>query len=71
MEINFMTNKYYPGLVKMVVKDHRTFREISMQLRSIPDGAIEVKRKDKFGEYWLWEDLATALPKIGYTIVDK
>lgn len=66
-----MTNKYYPGLVKLVVKDHRKFREICMQLRSIPNGAIEIKRKDKFGDYWLWEDLATALPKIGYTIVDK
>jgi len=71
MEINFMTNKRYPGLVKLVIKDGRVFKDISMRLRTIPNGAIEIKRRDKFGEYWSWTELEQALPKIGYTIVDK
>jgi hypothetical protein len=71
MEINFMSNKHYPGLVKLVIPDRRWFKEISMRLRTIPDGAIEIKRRDRFGEYWSWAELEQALPKIGYKIVDK
>jgi hypothetical protein len=72
MEINFMSSRKHPGLVKLVILNRRVFNEISMKLRTIPNGgAIEVKRRDKFGEYWAWTDLERALPLIGYKIVDK